>query len=383
MKLNMNKSLLTAALLLPLTALQSAVKSNNLFSDNAVLQQGKPVPVWGTANNGEKVTVTFAGQKAETVAKGGKWKVILPALKASSMPKMLTITGENKVEIKNVLVGEVWVCSGQSNMGFRLKDAVNATEAVAAAGDPQLRLLNVPTLAKDVPPAEVAASWSECTSETAARFSAVAYFFGRDLRKALHVPVGLIHSSVGGTGAAEFTGPKGFESCPEMKLLLERYAQTVREFDPAKLAEANKKQAEKYQQDVAQAQADGKPKPRDPGPVFSPMENPHRPGGFYNGMIAPLQPYAIQGVIWYQGEADNVSSKQYQTLFPALIANWRGEWNQGEFPFLFVQIAPFRATLPELREAQLLTWKKTPMTAMAVTTDVGDATRKSQVSRGI
>ena len=113
------------------------------------------------------------------------------------------------------------------------------------------------------------------------------------------------------------------------------------------------------------------------------MQNERRPSALYNGMIAPLLPYAIQGVIWYQGEADNVSSKQYQTLFPALIANWRGEWNQGEFPFLFVQIAPFRATLPELREAQLLTWKKTPMTAMAVTTDVGDATRKSQVSRGI
>ena len=364
---------LTAVALAPLAALHAAVKPNALFSDNAVLQQGIPVPVWGTAGDGEKVTVMFAGQTAATVAKDGKWQVTLPVLKANSTPQTLTIAGENKVEIKNVLVGEVWVCSGQSNMAFGLSGAANGAAAIQAANDPQLRLLTVPHAAKDEPQSEVKATWSECTSATAAKFSAVAYFFGRDLRQALNVPVGLIHSSVGGTPAITWTGVKALEENPELKSLLERQAKAVAEFNPAKLAAQNKKQAEKYRQDAAQAKAEGKPKPKEPRPISSPMENQSRPCALYNGMIAPLQPYAIQGAIWYQGEANNGNPQQYQTLFPALITGWRSEWKQGDFPFLFVQIAPENRMTPEIREAQLFTWQKTPRTAMAVTTDVGDA----------
>ena len=222
---------LTAVALAPLAALHAAVKPNALFSDNAVLQQGIPVPVWGTAGDGEKVTVMFAGQTAATVAKDGKWQVTLPVLKANSTPQTLTIAGENKVEIKNVLVGEVWVCSGQSNMGFRLWEAANATEATAAASDPHLRLLFVPALAKDAPQSNAAVAWAECTSETANHFSAVAYFFGRDLRRALKVPVGLISSSYGGSPAQSWTSNNALERDPELKPILEKQAKRVAEFN--------------------------------------------------------------------------------------------------------------------------------------------------------
>ena len=367
-------TIIAAVALAPLAALHAAVKPNNLFSDNAVLQQGIAVPVWGTASEGEKVTVTFAGQTAATVAKDGKWKVTLAALKANATPQTLTIAGENKVEIKNVLVGEVWVCSGQSNMAFGLDRAANADLAIQAANDPQLRLLTVPISTKDEPQSEVAVSWTECTSATAAKFSAVGYFFGRGLRQALNVPVGLIHSSVGGTPAEAWTDRQTLESNPELKILLEKHAKRVAEFNPAKLAAVNKKIKEANRKAAAQAKAEGKPKPKATKLSVHPSENRRHPCGLYNGMIAPLQPYAIQGVIWYQGEGNCGEARQYQTLFPAMIGNWRSAWNQGEFPFLFVQIAPHERLTPELREAQFLTWQQTPNTAMAVITDVGEAT---------
>ena len=368
--------LLALLLLTPLATLHAAVKPNPLFTNNAVLQRGMPVPVWGTANEGEKVTVAFAGQKAETVAKDGKWKVTLPALKASSNPQTMTITGENTIAIKNVLVGEVWVCSGQSNMAFQVGRIANAAETISAANDPQLRLLTVPRAAKDEPLSEVAVSWSECVSAKAAGFSAVAYFFGRDLRKVLNVPVGLINSSVGGTPAEAWTDRATLENNPELRPLLEAQAKVVAEFDAAKLAkltERNKQNLEKYQQALEKAKAEAQPTPRKPDVLTTPQESSRRPCCLYNAMIAPLQPYAIRGVIWYQGESNNGNPQQYHTLFPSMIGNWRRAWSQGEFPFFFVQIAPHKDMKPELREAQLLSWKKTPNTAMAVTTDVGNA----------
>ena len=368
------------ALLLVLTviaafpALRAEVKPNPLFSDGAVLQRNMPVPVWGSAKEGEKVTVKFQSQAVSTVAKDGKWLVRLEPLKTAASAATMTIAGENTVTINNVLVGEVWVCSGQSNMAFQLERAGNGAEAIAAANDPQLHLLTIPTAVKDEPQTETAVTWKECTSETATKFSAIGYFFGRDLRKALNVPIGLILSSVGGTPAEAWTGSKALESSLELKVLLENYAKKVAEFDPAKLAEHNKIIKETNKQEAAKALAEGKPTPKPTKLSVPPKENTRRPCGLYNGMIAPLLPYAIQGVIWYQGEGNCGDAKQYQTLFPTMIGSWRSAWNQGEFPFLFVQIAPHERLTPELREAQFLTWKKTPNTAMTVTTDVGEAT---------
>jgi sialate O-acetylesterase len=197
-------TLLIAVLAFTSPELRAKVTPNSLFSEGVVLQRGTSVPVWGKASDGEKVTVSLQGQTVATTARDGHWLVRLKHLKAGG-PFTLSITGENTLLITNVLVGEVWLCSGQSNMEFPLTRAANAQEAITAAGDPELRLYTVPRGAKDTLQTEAPSSWKECTPETASTFSAVAYFFGRDLRRALNVPVGLIHSSVGGTPAEAWT----------------------------------------------------------------------------------------------------------------------------------------------------------------------------------
>jgi sialate O-acetylesterase len=352
-------------------ALRAEVKPNSLFSDGVVLQRGSSVPIWGTANEGEKVTVEFQGQRVSTTTKGGRWLVRLKHLKAGG-PFSLAITGENHLLITNVLVGEVWLCSGQSNMAFALSRAENAQEAIAAAGDPELRLYTVPRGATDSPLADAPGAWKECTPETAAPFSAVAYFFGRDLRRALKVPVGLIHSSVGGTPAEAWTSQPTLEKDPALKGLLESQAARVKAYDPVAAAERHQQALAKHKEAVAKARAEGKQAPAAPRAPVDPSRNSSRPSALYNAMIAPLQPFAIAGVIWYQGEANANRAAEYQKLFPAMIRNWRGAWGEGDFPFLFVQIAPHERMTPEIREAQWLSWQRVPHTAMAVITDIGN-----------
>ncbi len=366
-------SLVAAILILPGPALHAVVKPNSLFSDGVVLQRGISVPVWGTANDGERVTVEFQGQTVVTTAKDGRWLVRLKRLKAGG-PFTLSITGDNSIVITNVLVGEVWVCSGQSNMAFQLSRAENAQDAIAAAGDPELRLFTVPRSAVDTPQADAPGSWKASTPETAASFSAVAYFFGRDLRRALQVPVGLINSSVGGTPAEAWTSRAALERDPELKGILERQAERAKNFDPAAAAARHKEAVAKHKQAVAKAKAEGKKSPAAPRAPSDPRTAAGRPNCLYNGMIAPLQPFAIAGAIWYQGEANAGRAAEYCTLFPAMIRDWREGWGQGDLPFLFVQIAPHERMTPEIREAQLLSWQRVPRTAMAVITDVGNET---------
>ena len=352
-------------------AARAEVKLNSLFADGAVLQQGRPAPVWGTANDGERVTVKIQDQTVATTAKDGRWLVRLKPLKVGG-PFVMTVTGENTITISNLLVGEVWVCSGQSNMAFPLSRSANAAEAIAAAGDPQLRLFTVPRAAADAPAINTAGSWRESTPATAASFSAVGWFFGRELRQTLKVPVGLINSSVGGTPAEAWTARAALESDPELREILEQYAQQVKNYDPAAAAARREQALAKHKQAVARAKVEGKQPPAAPRAATDPRGK--RPSGLYNGMIAPLQPYAIAGAIWYQGEGNAGRAAQYQKLFPAMIQSWRQAWGQGDFPFLFVQIAPHQRMTPEIREAQLLTWQKVPRTGMAVITDIGDET---------
>jgi len=375
------------------------VQPNPLFSDGAVLQRDASVPVWGKATKeGEKVTVRFDGQSETTTAKDGKWMVHLKPHKAGG-PFVLTIEGENTVTVNNVLVGEVWVCSGQSNMAFRFKMAANAATEGPTANYPKLRMFTVEKKNSFQPLSELTGQWVECSPTTVSDFSAVGYFFGRDIHKALGVPVGMIHSAVGGTPAQAWTSLSGLEKPPQFKDYVEaakngmsnneqakvKYAQELADFK-TKIQQWNKEVGKDYSEALKAWTAENKkneaagnpqspmPTPSAPKPVApAPIDGAKCPTVLFNGMIAPVVPYAIKGVIWYQGEANAGNSVEYRTLFPRMIADWREKWGQGAFPFLFVQIAPFMGKPPEMREAQLLSWKNTPNTAMTVTTDVGEA----------
>lgn len=332
MKLKTTRLLLIATTLAS-GALQAEVKPNPLFTDGAVLQRGQNVPVWGTANDGEKITVEFAGQTATTTAQGGKWRVDLKPLEAGG-PFTMKISGDNTVTLNNLLVGEVWIASGQSNMEWTLNASHEPEAERPKANYPNIRMFTVAKTTSLQPVDEVKGSWVECSPETVGKFSAVGYYFARDLHAKLGVPVGVISTSWGGTPAQAWTSAEGFEGHPELKGYADQLAAATE-------------------------------LPEERGQGF--------PSVLYNGMIAPVVPYGMKGVIWYQGESNAGKSKEYQTLFPAMIADWRAKWNIGDFPFLYVQIAPFKGQPPEIREAQLLTLGKSENTAMVVTTDVGDA----------
>jgi sialate O-acetylesterase len=257
-------------------------------------------------------------------------------------------------------------------MEWPLNRCTNGVEAVSSSSDAQLRLFVVPRLASDTPMTDVKASWSPCNPNSATNFSGVCYFFGRDLRRDLKVPVGLIGSYYGGTPAQAWTDRQTLAGDPELNSILEAHAKAVAEFDPKKMVEENKKIKADYEAAVAKALAEGKPKPGGGWPKVPPKTDKDRPAGLYNGMIAPLQPFAVRGVIWYQGESNSRQPQLYQKLFPAMIGAWRSRWGEGVFPFLFVQLASYAYMPPEIREAQFNSWQSTTNTAMVVTTDVGN-----------
>lgn len=369
--------LLTALFLGGATSASAAVKPNPLFSDGAVLQRGMPVPVWGTASEGERVTVTFQGQRVSTVAKDGKWMVRLRSLRAGG-PFEMTIEGENTIPVKNVLVGEVWIASGQSNMQWTLRQSAGADEAIANSRNPQIRLVTIERKATDEPLTEVPVKWEEAAPETVPNFSGVAYFFGRDLQKDLGVPVGLISTNVGGTPAEAWTSRGVLENHPQLKQILANHAKAQADWPQTQAR--FQEQLKRYQQEAEKARQAGQPVPAAPRPPQDPAKSAQRPTGLYNAMIAPLVPYAIRGAIWYQGESNASRAYEYGTLFPAMIKNWRQAWGQGDFPFLLVQLAPFmkitqepgESAWAELREAQRQTVHTLPNTGMAVITDVGE-----------
>ena len=387
----------TGALLLGSLPARADVQLPAIFGDHMVLQQEATLPVWGRANPGEKITVTFNGRKAEATATAeGKWRADLPALAAGTPPGTLVVAGKNTVTINDVLVGEVWLCGGQSNMEY-----ATGREAVKAKDD-QIRLFHVAHRLSLAPVDDVHASWEVCTPETVRGFSAVGFFFAQNLRPVLKRPIGLIESCVGGTGAQEWTDLPTLRAAPTLQHYAEAFdkiaaaypggepeydAKTaahdtaMKQWKAALDADAAYQAALKeYTAAAAQAKAAGQPALRPPKPpVPEPASLPGQRGDpalLFNGMIAPLSPYAIRGVIWYQGEnnAKNPdTATEYRTLFPALITDWRGLWKEGNFPFLYVQLANYgspNSGWPLLREAQLRTLSL-PKTGMGVTIDIG------------
>lgn len=375
---------LSASVLLAFAALPSAwaeVKPSALFSDHAVLQQGAEVPVWGTAREGEAVSVEFAGQKATTTTKDGKWRVTLKDLKPGA-PGVLTIKGDNTITVQDVVAGEVWLCSGQSNMARTVvpPEIVQPRrpyweESAAEANFPMIRQFRTGGGALDEPAAEISGKWEVCTPKAVREFTAVGYYFAKNLWEARKTPVGLINASVGATGAASWVSRETLLSTPRLKNDLDRQAKSKAEY-PALLERYKSVEAKTqadYEAAAAKAKADGQPEPRKPMPPRNPFTDAYRPTGYYNSKIAPLAPYALRGVLWYQGESNSGNAAGYRELFPALIAGWRALWQQPELPFLFVQLPEYQKTPPEIREVQLRTWLETPATGMVVTIDCGDA----------
>jgi sialate O-acetylesterase len=349
------------------------VKPMSLFSDNMVLQRDVPLAVWGTAAAGEEVAVALAGAKARATADAqGRWMAKLPPQKAGG-PFEMTIIGKNTVTIKNVLVGEVWLASGQSNMDMKLSTAEGGAEAVRASGDPSLRLFMAGLTLAAEPARDVRGAWRASTPQETANWSAAAYFFARELRQTLGVPVGILQVAQGWTPAEAWTSRKTLLADPQLKIIADRWdlwsAATpgARQLHEKKLAE--------WKQAAEQTKAAGKPAPPQP-PAPASADFMHRASSLYNGMIAPLTPYPIRGVIWYQGETNASRADQYRRLFPAMIRDWRTAWGLGDFPFLFVQIAPLDTgggvDRAELRDAQREALA-VANTAMVVTLDIGEA----------
>jgi sialate O-acetylesterase len=358
--------------LLPATLLAD-ITLDPLFGDHAVLQSGADIPVWGTGAEGEKVTVRLAGSQATTTTKDGRWQVRFAQLKASATPTELVAIGTNTVTSRDVLVGEVWLCSGQSNMGFTVSKlrAEDKTEAFATAL-PQLRYFTVKRLKVPAPATRADGVWKLASGPDFGDCSAVGYYFGRALLKAGQPAVGLINSSWGGTPAEAWTSAEGLQAIPAVAdQLTTAYEKALADY-PNRQAWYAKKMTERPQV-LEAAKAAGKPAPKAPNPPDDPRTSQLSPTLLYNGMIAPIIPVAMRGVIWYQGENNHRRAHQYETLLPAMVADWRGRWARGSFPFLSVQVAPCNGLLPEIRESQVRASDAIPNSGIVCTLDVGDA----------
>ena len=369
--------LLAIVLVVPAVA---DVKLPKVIGSNMVLQRDMAVPVWGWADNGEEVTVTINGQTKKTTAADGKWILKLDAMSAGG-PFEMKIQGKNEITLNNVLIGEVWVCSGQSNMQWSTKNSVNGAQEVANAKYPNIRLFTVPLKGTQEEQFDCGgAGWQECSPETVPWFTAVGYFFGRELYKELNIPIGLINNAWGGSSCEAWVPRDVIEANPDYAEMLKRYDDQCVAFDAGKPQAAYEKQLAAWKEAEAKAKAEGKPAPNKPRPPRDIRYGQHRVANCYCGCLRPIIPFGIRGAIWYQGETNAGRAYQYRHLFPLMIDVWREKWSQGDFPFYFVQLANFmgRADQPgesawaELREAQSMTLS-TPNTGQAVTIDIGDA----------
>jgi len=333
------KGILICCLLIASICVRAEVSLNSLFSDHMIVQKGAAVPVWGTAGEGEKVTVRFNGQTVSTVAMKGKWMIRLLPMDYQLTPLTMKVSGINTIIINDILVGEIWLCSGQSNMERQLgprppQPLITDWEKERdAANYPLIREYYVPLKYSDSKTADAQSSWTVCSPKTVPDFSAIGYLFARNLFLQLKVPVGILFSAFGGTPAEDWISETALKNNSKLKELVAGYDKPTTAWKPT-------------------------------GKTMN---------GLYNGMIYPLLPYALKGVVWYQGESNNDRPALYKTILTTLITNWRKDFHQGDIPFLIVQIAPNKDMCPELRESQFMVSQKVTNTALIVTTDCGDA----------
>jgi sialate O-acetylesterase len=345
-----------------------------VLADHMVVQRGLPVHVWGMAAPNEAVSVTFRGEtRSATADENGRWSVFLAPGEAGG-PFQLNVKASNTIALNDVLVGDVWIASGQSNMEFSMTDLVNASSEIAGAEFPKIRLFLVEHKPADYPLENVRSKgWAACTPETVADSSAVAYFFARNLQQKLGVPIGLIESFWGGTPAESWTSLRGLAADASLMPVFAARAKTLATQSTTVLQ--LEREERQFQLAVEQAKAEGKPIP---GRQWHPDFAAWAPAALYNGMIAPVTSFAIRGAIWYQGEANTGPDRAplYAQLFQTMIRDWRNAWGEGDFPFLFVQIANWNTAAedlwPDVRNAQRKALALKNM-GMAVTIDIGDA----------
>jgi sialate O-acetylesterase len=371
----------------------AAVTLAPLFQDHAVLQRDKPLPVWGKADPGERVSVTFHGQQAAAVAgPDGRWTVSLDPIAASADPADLVVTGRSpdQIVIHDVLIGEVWLCSGQSNMEFTVWNPAdtlyrvdNGEKEVAAATFPLIRQFKVERFESDQPVDTAQGSWVACTPETVHAFTAVGYFFARDLYQKLGVPFGIINCTWGGSAIEPWLSHAALASDPAFAAVYQRWQQAQDQY-PIRVAEhiamlqawaTVGSQARARGPDAYAAFAKQFPQPKPAPKPDKPY--PYAPSKIFNGMVHPLLPYALRGALWYQGEANVGRAQEYHKLLAAMITSWRADFGQGDFPFYWVQLPNYngreavRSKWSYLREAQAQTLTL-PETGMAVTIDIGE-----------
>lgn len=360
-------------------AVHADVRLPSLISDHMVLQADAEIRIWGWASPGEVVTVRLGDQSEQAVADANqRWMVKLQPMQAGG-PFILEVEGNNKLVVEDVLIGEVWLCSGQSNMEMPVRDAFNASEEIARSADPQLRFFEVKNVASAEPQQDVPGRWVIATPQTVSEFSAAGYFFGRNLREKLNKPVGLIDASWGGTLIEAWMAIRSLRTDPEFEPILDRLERSE-ELLPD-FMDKHREQLEAWEAAVERAEIEGRDLPPEP---WVPRNFRLKRFGSYlfNGMINPMLNYRIQGVLWYQGESNAVRGEQYRKLLSVMIDDWRKRWEQPRLPFIVVQVANYmsRRISPnspsawaELRESQMLVAKRMPDVGLVVTIDIGEA----------
>ncbi|TWU07450.1 sialate O-acetylesterase [Stieleria varia] len=348
------------------------IRTSSIFSDSMVLQRDKPIRVWGWTDAGSEATVTLAENSVTgTANEDGRFEVSLPAMPAGGPHELSISSGDQTKTFTDVLIGEVWICSGQSNMAWPVNSANDADLEKMTAKYPNIRLISVPQVGTQEPQDDFNGQWQACTPETVPNFSAVGYFFGRQLHQTLDVPIGLIDNAWGGSAAEAWVRRDVLEQDGKYDELLQRWDERAKTYDhEAAMAD--------YRERLAKWQTDKKG--NRPAAPRNDLVGQHRPANLYNGVLKPTIGYTVRGVIWYQGESNAGRAYQYRDLFPLMIQSWREEWGQGDFSFYWVQLADFMNEVDEpadsdwaeLREAQTMTLAL-PNTGQAVIVDLGEA----------
>ncbi len=369
-------SILALFFILPVKA---AVELPDVIGSHMVLQRNQPLPIWGKADPGEVVTVTFKGQQKTTTAdEAGKWEIQLDKLNASFEPAQMTITGENEIVLSDILVGEVWLCTGQSNMQWTVAQSAGGAAAIAAADHLTLRLFNSSREVGLGRAEGKLASWEACTPASVEEFSGVGYFFALELLEELNVPIGMLNSSYGGSQAEAWTPRDYLAAHEELIPCIER--EKIWEAERPQVQADYEQAIQEWETAVREAEQEGEKPPRRPRTPDA-LRDYRIAASIYDGMIKPLMPFAIKGALWYQGESNEARAQQYELLLTVMIQSWRDGWRDQDLPFAIVQLPNFRAQsdAPEdrawshLRESQRLVAEAVDHADLIVTIDVGEA----------